>query len=62
MTKIQKETIKRKTEEMYKVMLTSSGDPEEAHSTADAILCETLQALGCEKLVEYYHKVDKWYA
>lgn len=37
-------------------------DTEVAHGTADCVLCELLEALGYEDVVEEYHKVSKWYA
>ncbi len=37
-------------------------DGEQAHSQADAILCEVLKKLGLSELVEAWEKVPKWYA
>lgn len=37
-------------------------DTEGALCTADAILCDLLQALGAGEVVDEWHKVDKWYA
>lgn len=62
MTKIQQTIVKAKTEDMRKLAESSEADPERAHSEADNLLCETLQALGCVEIVEQYHKVHKWYA
>lgn len=42
--------------------LQGSGDTEAQHAYADEILCEALKHLGCEKLVEEWEKVPKWYA
>ena len=39
-----------------------SDDPEEAHATADGILCALLSALGYEDVVLEYTMVTKWYA
>ena len=38
------------------------GDPEIFHSIADGVLCDLLKSLGCDKVVEEWEKVDKWYA
>ena len=37
-------------------------DVESAHADADTVLCDLLKALGYEKIVEEYDKVEKWYA
>ena len=37
-------------------------DIEERHRRADEILCELLENLGFENLVETYREVYKWYA
>ena len=37
-------------------------DPERAHVLADNILCARLIQLGELKLVDEFHKVQKWYA
>lgn len=42
--------------------LQNSSDPESAHSAADGILCEILEALGYDEVVNEYNKIDKWYA
>jgi hypothetical protein len=39
-----------------------SGDPEYAHSEADAALCVFLDALGYQHLTAEWREVDKWYA
>lgn len=43
---------------------TAQGNPdiESAHADADQVLCDLLEALGYMKVVEEYHKVEKWYA
>lgn len=40
----------------------ASDNPEEAHGTADDILCQLLTALGYEDVVLEYSMVTKWYA
>ena len=40
----------------------ASDNPEEAHGTADGILCQLLTALGYEDVVLEYSMVTKWYA
>jgi len=42
--------------------LQNDDDVENAHSTADAILCEILEQLGYTKIVDEYCKITKWYA
>ena len=37
-------------------------DVESAHADADQVLCDLLEFLGYKKVVEEYHKVEKWYA
>lgn len=37
-------------------------DIESAHADADNVLCDLLLKLGYTKIVEEYHKVNKWYA
>ena len=37
-------------------------DPEKAHGDADDVLCELLTSLGYAKVVEEWHKIEKWYA
>lgn len=38
------------------------GDTKAAHSHADMILCDLLDALGYEDVVAVWDKIDKWYA
>lgn len=38
------------------------GDEEADHGNADEILCTLLSALGFNKTVEAFRKVEKWYA
>lgn len=40
----------------------SNWDTESAHGSADDVLCEALEYLGCKELVEEWRKVPKWYA
>jgi hypothetical protein len=37
-------------------------DPEGAHVTADAILCDLLNQLGFGAVVAEYEAIEKWYA
>ena len=37
-------------------------DREQAHLSADAILCDLLQSLGYGAVVKEYNKIEKWYA
>jgi len=43
-------------------LLVDSGGGEEGHIQGDAILCDLLEYLGYEKLVEIYRKMPKWYS
>jgi hypothetical protein len=39
------------------------GDPEDAHSLADGVLCSLLRALGHEDVVKEWEAIKpKWYA
>jgi len=42
--------------------LVDSGDWEEAHSDADRVLCDLLNALGFGDVVTQWEAVPKWYA
>jgi hypothetical protein len=42
--------------------LAQDEDTEEAHAKADGVLCSLLRDLGCDDVVEEWHKVRKWYA
>lgn len=37
-------------------------DTEGAHMTADGLLCELLECLGLDNVVEAFRGVRKWYA
>lgn len=37
-------------------------DVEAAHTEADEILCDILDMLGFEDIVEAYKAIEKWYA
>lgn len=37
-------------------------DVEAAHAEADGILCDILDMLGFEDIVEAYKAIEKWYA
>jgi hypothetical protein len=39
-----------------------SGDSEADHGTADALLCELLNTIGCVEAVEAFKQVGKWYS
>lgn len=51
------DTIKEKMK-----LLQFVDDIEIEHKKADALLCEMLNALGCEDIVKEYNDVAKWYA
>jgi hypothetical protein len=40
----------------------NSGDTEINHSRADDVLCELLNDLGFDDVVDLYKMIDKWYA
>jgi hypothetical protein len=40
----------------------NNDDTEIAHENADDILCNFLESLGYDKIVEEYKKIRKWYA
>ena len=42
--------------------LEDNGDTEDAHLEADYVLCELLNEMGFEQVVEAYEKIHKWYA
>lgn len=42
--------------------LQESDDPESAHSQADDLLCDLLESLGYEDVVEAWHAIGKWYS
>ena len=44
------------------IELQNFDDYEEAHVEADNILCDLLESLGFNRMVEEYWKVPKWYA
>lgn len=37
-------------------------DTEGNHVEADGVLCELLESLGHQEIVDLYHKIDKWFA
>ncbi len=39
----------------------NNGDTECAHSNADDYLCELLNELGFQDVIEEYNKIAKWY-
>lgn len=40
----------------------NSKDREMAHSVGDDVLCEVLNALGHQDIVEEWEQIPKWYA
>ena len=54
------ETKEKAISELKK--LRNSDDVEMAHIRADEILCELLNALGCEDVVDVFEDIDKWYS
>lgn len=52
-----------KLEEMYvcKIKKLESEINSRQHCEADMILCELLESLGYEKVVEEYNKINKYY-
>lgn len=48
--------------EQLKSCQAPDGDEEYAHGEADKILCELLNSLGYQDVVEEWVKVPKWYA
>ena len=43
-------------------ILAENPDEEAAHIQADDVLCDILNQLGFEDVVEEYRKIPKWYA
>ncbi len=58
--KIIKRIIELKTE--LAMIASHNSDTEQGHIRGDEILCEILELLGHEEVVELYNKIDKWYA
>lgn len=52
---------KRKCIEKLK-SVTNDEDVEHNHKQADDALCEFLAALGYKDVVDFYHRVPKWFA
>ena len=42
--------------------IAEAGDPEAAHTEADALMCKVLAALGYEAGVRTFRHMRKWYA
>ena len=40
----------------------NNGDTEIAHCNADDLLCELLNEIGLQEVVEEYIKIGKWFA
>ena len=51
-----------KEEAIAKLKEASKLDTERAHYNADKILCELLNSLGYQDVVEVYNNIYKWYA
>ncbi len=41
--------------------LQNESDTQEAHFAADAVLCELLESLGCQDVVDEWDRVCKYY-
>jgi hypothetical protein len=52
--------IKKYCKQLKKLQI--STDTECAHVDADDLLCELLNRLGFEEVVEAFNDIDKWYA
>lgn len=48
--------------EMRRISQEYAGDPEEAHSEADALLCRVLRQWGYGEAADVFEKLHKWYA
>ena len=45
-----------------KLLAETKHDPELAHITADRLLCELLEKLGCQEVVAAYQKIPRYYS
>ncbi len=59
-TKEQTASIEQSERELYQLQF--NGDVEAAHAQADDILTNLLKELGCNKVVDLFEKIEKWYA
>jgi hypothetical protein len=48
--------------EMKTIAESENGDAEDRHGAADALMEDQLRALGFEKGVKVFKKMEKWYA
>jgi len=55
-------TVDQSLEVLARHLDGTEDDTEQAHRSADAALCEVLQALGYDRLVAAWQEVGKWYA
>lgn len=56
--------VDQKADENLQKMKALEGitDLESSHWDADEILCDMLNSMGFNELVDAYNKLDKWYA
>lgn len=58
----QRELLDRSVARLHELARQTYPDKEEDHIEADRILCDMLDALGCNELTEAFDAIDKWYA
>ena len=56
------EPLDRSVARLHELARKTYPDKEEDHIEADRILCDMLDALGCQELTEAFDAIDKWYA
>lgn len=61
MTKDKIKKIEQKYLERFRKE-TVEGDPEGNHWSADCILCDLLDELGCTEITAEFNALKKWYA
>lgn len=57
-----KARVERYVKCLREVGVHAGGDPEQAHSRGDDILCELLMELGYGEVVAAWEGLPKWYA
>lgn len=63
MEKVKKEELLKKyVKRLQELAEKEYPDEEEDHGEADGILCEMLDAMGCNELTEAWDKINKWYS
>lgn len=63
MEKVKKEELLKKYVKRLQYLAEKEyPDEEEDHGEADGILCEMLDAMGCNELTEAWDKINKWYS